>query len=179
MDSAQTDYSINSMMHVAKVDLDIEQLEQLPEFSPVSSGFIYELEESNVRVIVTGGKFLIYGSKSDESALNLFQNIIEMIENRGLEVNVIEFPDRRNLSITGDLDRYVPLEALAVCFNSWDLNSEYEPEQFPALILRLDDSNALFLLYASGKFVLQGLTDTNDIDPAIQRLNEFIVECIG
>ena len=50
--------------------------------------------------------------------------------------------------------------------------TEYEPEQFPALIYRRED--AVLLIFSSGKIVCTGLTDLDQISLAIDDITEQI-----
>jgi transcription initiation factor TFIID TATA-box-binding protein len=47
---------------------------------------------------------------------------------------------------------------------------EYEPEQFPGLVYRLDKSKVVALLFGSGKIVLTGAKKTEDIELAVERI---------
>jgi transcription initiation factor TFIID TATA-box-binding protein len=46
-------------------------------------------------------------------------------------------------------------------------NIEYEPEQFPGLIYRLDNPHAVFLIFNSGKAICLGTTSTEQTTKAI------------
>jgi transcription initiation factor TFIID TATA-box-binding protein len=48
--------------------------------------------------------------------------------------------------------------------------TEYEPEQFPALIYRGEE--AVLLIFSSGKIVCTGLTDLDQISLAIDDITE-------
>ena len=49
-------------------------------------------------------------------------------------------------------------------------NAEYEPEQFPGLVFRIDDPKVVFLLFRSGKIVCTGAKKPSDVDRAVVRL---------
>jgi transcription initiation factor TFIID TATA-box-binding protein len=51
---------------------------------------------------------------------------------------------------------------------------EYEPEIFPAVILKLEMPSVTFLLFSTGKFLIQGLRSFEDIEPAIERMRSVI-----
>jgi transcription initiation factor TFIID TATA-box-binding protein len=75
-----------------------------------------------------------------------------------------------NIVSTFEIENIPSLEAIAIGLG---LNqTEYEPEQFPALIYRLDD--AVFLVFASGKIVCTGLADLDQIGLAIDEMIERI-----
>ena len=47
---------------------------------------------------------------------------------------------------------------------------EYEPEQFPGLVLRMKNPNVAFLLFSSGKIVCTGARKRKDVNIAIEKL---------
>ena len=49
-------------------------------------------------------------------------------------------------------------------------NVEYEPEQFPGLVYRLDEPKVAMLLFGSGKIVCTGARKTEDVSIAVQKL---------
>ena len=60
-----------------------------------------------------------------------------------------------NIVISTSLEHKIPLERLIM-----DLpNTEYNPEQFPGLIMKIREPRASFLIFSSGKVVC---TDGND-----------------
>jgi len=59
--------------------------------------------------------------------------------------------------VSGDFDTSLQLEALAVTLDEQGIDVEYEPEQFPAAIVKLDEPPVTFLLFSTAKFVIQGL----------------------
>jgi transcription initiation factor TFIID TATA-box-binding protein len=44
---------------------------------------------------------------------------------------------------------------------------EYEPEQFPGLVYRMDDPKVAFLFFSSGKIVCTGARNVKDVHQAI------------
>ena len=75
-----------------------------------------------------------------------------------------------NVVATAELSTIPPLETIAVGLGLEQ--TEYEPEQFPALIYRGGD--AVILIFASGKIVCTGVTDPDKISPEIDELTEQI-----
>jgi transcription initiation factor TFIID TATA-box-binding protein len=46
---------------------------------------------------------------------------------------------------------------------------EYEPEQFPGLVYRIDDPRVTFLLFGSGKIICTGGRSINDVKRAVSK----------
>ncbi len=71
---------------------------------------------------------------------------------------------RANIGFRIDLDK------LAIeCFNV-----EYEPEQFPGLVLRLEDPKTSILIFSTGKMVITGAKNMEDAIKAAQTAEEMI-----
>jgi transcription initiation factor TFIID TATA-box-binding protein len=77
-----------------------------------------------------------------------------------------------NLVVTASLDGPVHLEKLAVLLGLEQC--EYEPEQFPALIYRDPDSDAVINVFSSGKLVCTGLSYHDAIDSALSDFNSKV-----
>lgn len=89
-----------------------------------------------------------------------------------LKFNVEPSYSVSNIVATNDIGRPLDLEMLAV-----DLGfeqTEYEPEQFPALIYRSDDY--VMLIFASGKLLCTGLTDSTDVSNAFNNIGSRIAK---
>ena len=52
------------------------------------------------------------------------------------------------------------------------MNIEYEPEQFPGMIIK--DEGYSFLLFSSGKIILTGVKNMESIKPALYSFKEKI-----
>ena len=87
-----------------------------------------------------------------------------------LEFDYEPTADIKNIVATAELDSLPSLEAIAVGLGLE--KTEYEPEQFPALIYRGEES--VILIFASGKLVCTGLTDIDTISMAIDDITSQI-----
>ncbi|MDD5192899.1 MAG: TATA-box-binding protein, partial [Candidatus Nanoarchaeia archaeon] len=55
-------------------------------------------------------------------------------------------------------------------------NTEYEPEQFPGLVYKLDEPNATFLLFSNGKLVCTGTKNNQQLEDSMTQLIKKIKE---
>jgi transcription initiation factor TFIID TATA-box-binding protein len=94
---------------------------------------------------------------------------------RDLQIPVEEDPEItvQNIVSSADLGHTLNLNALAIGLGLEDV--EYEPEQFPGLVYRMDDPDVVILLFGSGKIVITGGKRTVDAAEAV----EVIVDRIG
>jgi transcription initiation factor TFIID TATA-box-binding protein len=51
-------------------------------------------------------------------------------------------------------------------------NIEYEPEVFPGLVCRISDPKLVFLLFSSGKTIITGGTNMEDVKRGVEILKK-------
>ena len=78
----------------------------------------------------------------------------------------------QNVVASTTLDRRMPLDRIAIYLE----NTEYEPEQFPGLVYRIDEPNVVFLLFSSGRIVCTGGRTYEDVKTGIENLRENLEE---
>lgn len=71
-----------------------------------------------------------------------------------------------NIVISSDLKKDIPLEKMAATLS----NTEYNPEQFPGLVLRIKEPKTSALVFSSGKIVCTGARNMSDVERAIQAI---------
>jgi transcription initiation factor TFIID TATA-box-binding protein len=120
--------------------------------------------------LFASGKMISVGTKSEQEASQELESAMLFLVERSLVKKVKLQPRTQNIVVTVDLERRVGLEELAE--NS---KSIYEPEQFPGAILKIDEPcKASILIFASGKAVVTGLTNSNQIRPTVAKLEEIL-----
>lgn len=72
----------------------------------------------------------------------------------------------QNVVVSADLEQ--PLDLTSLVFGLGLERVEYEPEQFPGLVYRLDDPPVVALLFASGNVIITGCTRVSDAERAIE-----------
>ncbi|WP_248514997.1 hypothetical protein [Salinarchaeum laminariae] len=173
------EYTPHSMMHKAIVRMDPTKLEMLDGFELADAGHKFTPEASNVRVIVSGRdwdekRILVYGSTSTEEAKQYIETVIGRVTEIGHDAQLIEGPEITNIAVGGDFDISLQLESLSIKLGKQGVDVEYEPEQFPAVIVKLEQPPVTFLLFSTGKFVIQGLRGFEDIEPGIERVQSLL-----
>jgi transcription initiation factor TFIID TATA-box-binding protein len=74
-----------------------------------------------------------------------------------------------NIVVSGSLDKSkIPLEKMAATLP----NTEYNPEQFPGLVLRIREPKTSALIFNSGKIVCTGARSMEKVDEAMQKIVE-------
>ena len=69
-----------------------------------------------------------------------------------------------------NLGKYININKLSVTLNLE--NIEYEPEQFPGLVYRIKDPKIVVLIFSSGKLILTGGKNLEDIKKGLDTLEE-------
>jgi transcription initiation factor TFIID TATA-box-binding protein len=76
-----------------------------------------------------------------------------------------------NIVVSGAVDQdKIPLEKMAATLP----NTEYNPEQFPGLVLRIRDPKTSALIFNSGKIVCTGARTLEQVDSAMERIVEAL-----
>lgn len=78
----------------------------------------------------------------------------------------------RNIVCTADYGRSINLNALAIGLGLE--NVEYEPEQFPGLVYRPVDLDAVVLIFGSGKLVITGVRSREFASDVFERVSTEI-----
>jgi len=87
---------------------------------------------------------------------------------------LVDGPEITSIAVSGDFGMLLQFETLAVSLHEQEIDVEYEPEQFPAAIVKLDEPPVTFLLFSTGKFVIQRLRGSDHIRPAIERVQSLL-----
>ncbi len=158
-----------------KLDLDViaqslEDAEYEPEQFP---GLVYRLSDPKTATLLfRSGKANCTGAKNVEDVKRTVNIIAEKLRKLGVEV----YKDKdlkiviQNIVAISDLGTELNLNEVAMGLGLE--NVEYEPEQFPGLVYRIDEPKVAMLLFGSGKIVCTGARQTEDVSKAVDKLSE-------
>jgi transcription initiation factor TFIID TATA-box-binding protein len=71
-----------------------------------------------------------------------------------------------NIVVSTSLEHDVPLEKMAATLS----NTEYNPEQFPGLVIRIKDPKTSALIFSSGKVVCTGARSMDKVEESIKKI---------
>lgn len=71
-----------------------------------------------------------------------------------------------NIVISTSLEHDIPLEKMAATLS----NTEYNPEQFPGLVIRIREPKTSALIFSSGKVVCTGARSMDKVHESIQKI---------
>lgn len=165
-----SDLGCNLDLEALSLDLPKSQynVEQFP-------GLIYRSTDPKVTILVfRSGKIVCTGSQSIEKTKEALAGLLDEFDELGLEYDDPEV-NVQNIVGVANLDEPLNLNAIAIGFGLE--NTEYEPEQFPGLVYRMEDHPTVALLFGSGKMVITGGKETTDVTGGVEqvygKLQEF------
>lgn len=126
-------------------------------------------EDGPTVIIYRSGACSIRGGSSIEEIYENKRLVEDKLSRLGIDGSITDFR-LSNVVFTADLMQPVNLNELSVKLGLE--NIEYEPEQFPGLIYRLE--RGVILIFASGKLVLTGFTDKDIAAQALKRLTNLV-----
>ena len=71
-----------------------------------------------------------------------------------------------NVVASTSLGHELDLKAIALALGG----SEYEPEQFPGLVYRINEPKVVLLMFGSGKVVCTGARKPADVEKAVEKI---------
>jgi transcription initiation factor TFIID TATA-box-binding protein len=159
-----------------ELEIDYEQ-EQFP-------GMVYRVENPKVCLLLfRSGKAVATGAKDVESVDIAFKRLRE-----DLEKNNFDLWDEKdcevhlhNIVMTSDLSEIVAgkIDLSNLMLHLPFDKTEYEPEQFPGLIYRLDDPAVVFLIFSSGRCVITGANQFEDAERAESVLRDELASFLN
>jgi transcription initiation factor TFIID TATA-box-binding protein len=132
-------------------------------------GVVLRMQDPKIAALVFGsGKVVLTGAKSVDS----LSRGLEILGGRLRDLN-IEIAEKleykiQNIVTSADLGTPINLNKIAVGFNLDRI--EYEPEQFPGLVYRLEDPKVVVLLFGSGKLIITGGKQPEDAKRAVNKI---------
>ena len=150
------------------IALTLDGAEYEPEQFP---GLIYRLKEPKTATLLfRSGKVVCTGAKSLEQVKIAVGKVVKQIEAAGVVVK--KEPDIvvQNIVATSDLGAKINLNSTAITLGLERI--EYEPEQFPGLVYRLESPKVVMLLFGSGKLVCTGARKPEDAETAVDKITE-------
>jgi transcription initiation factor TFIID TATA-box-binding protein len=164
---------IGQELDLQSVAMDLEGADYDPEQFP---GLVYRTQEpKSAALIFRSGKIVCTGAKSTDDVHQSLRIVFDKL--RDLNIQVEDDPEIivQNIVTSADLGENLNLNAIAVGLGLEKI--EYEPEQFPGLVYRLDEPDVVALLFGSGKLVITGGKEPDDareaVDKILSRLEEL------
>jgi transcription initiation factor TFIID TATA-box-binding protein len=161
---------------VASIDLhgpiDIERVAK--ELDPIRydpsifPGAAYKMESLGVTFLIfNSGKLVCTGAKNLKTIQTATEELKQTLERMGMKFKGEPEITVQNVVAAGDIGLgQMELDEVALTLP----NVEYEPEISPGVVYRVKNSRMTMLIFNSGKVVVSGAKDENDITRAVEEL---------
>jgi transcription initiation factor TFIID TATA-box-binding protein len=157
---------LGTELDLPAIAISLEGAEYEPERFP---GLIYRLKEPKTATLLfRSGKVVCTGAKSVEQVKVAIDKVIKQLEKVGIHIKTEPKIEIQNIVASSDLGQSINLNAIAITLGLERV--EYEPEQFPGLVYRLDVPKVVLLLFGSGKLVCTGARKPQDVEDAVDKI---------
>ncbi len=152
--------------------LNMENVEYEPEQFP---GAILRVNNPKATLLIfKNGKVICTGTRTEPDVKRALARAIEEIREAMPDLKLPD-PDKvpfkiENIVASASLDVDVDLYSLAEAME----NVEYEPEQFPGVIIHMEGGNPTILLFKNGKLICAGAKSEKEIEEAIAKLEKML-----
>jgi transcription initiation factor TFIID TATA-box-binding protein len=158
--------SVGRDLDLKAIALALDNAEYEPEQFP---GVVYRIKKPKTATLLfRSGKLVCTGAKSIEDVHTAIKIVIKMVEEAGIPVDRNPKIVVQNIVASSDLHTELNLNAIAISLGLDRV--EYEPEQFPGLVYRIDQPKVVALLFGSGKIVCTGAKKVSDIEEAVEKI---------
>lgn len=129
-------------------------------------------EPKTTALIFASGKMVVTGAKSEDDSKLASRKYARIIQKLGFNA---KFTDFKIQNIVGSCDVKFPIRLEGLAFSHGTFSS-YEPELFPGLIYRMVKPKIVLLIFVSGKIVLTGAKQREEIYAAFESIYPVLSE---
>ncbi|PKL62182.1 MAG: TATA-box-binding protein [Methanomicrobiales archaeon HGW-Methanomicrobiales-2] len=134
-------------------------------------GAVYRIEKPKIAsLIFSSGKVVLTGIRNNQDLHDGLELIMQSLKDAGVDTYDEPQVAVTNIVCSYDMGRYINLNKVVITLNLE--NIEYEPEQFPGLVYRIEDPKIVALLFSSGKIILTGGKNIEDIKRGLDFLEQ-------
>ena len=147
----------------------ISEVEYNPESFP---GVVFRIKKPKLAMLIfSSGKIICTGARTYDDIHEAVRQLIKKFEEAGIKIRGEPKIEVQNIVASSSLGFKVNLDILAT--KCW--NTEYEPEQFPGLVFRLDEPKTVMLIFRSGKMIITGAKNRKDILRAAENTRKQVL----
>lgn len=134
-------------------------------------GLVFRLKRPKTTTLIfSTGKMICTGAKSEKLAQSAIRKTARQLRENGLILLSKVTIKIVNVVATVDLGRGVDLEMAEVALD----DVMYEPDQFPGLIVRMQEPKVVMLIFASGKMVCTGGRSESFVHEAVEKMSKML-----
>ena len=156
--------SLEHDIPLEKMAATLNNTEYNPEQFP---GLVIRIRDPKTSALIfSSGKVVCTGARSMEKVEESIVKIIKALKKININITIKPKIAVQNIVASGSIGMDLNLNVLAMKLE----NTEYEPEQFPGLVYKLDEAKATFLLFSNGKIVCTGTKSEEAVHQALDML---------
>ena len=156
--------SLKHDIPLEKMAATLSNTEYNPEQFP---GLVIRIKDPKTSALIfSSGKVVCTGARSMDKVHESIKKIIKSLEKIKVKITIKPEIEIQNIVASGSIGMDLNLNTLAMKLE----NTEYEPEQFPGLVYKLEDAKATFLLFSNGKVVCTGTKSEKEVHAALDKL---------
>ena len=156
--------SLKHDIPLEKMAATLSNTEYNPEQFP---GLVIRIKEPKTSALIfSSGKVVCTGARSMDKVNESIKKIIKSLEKINIKITTKPEIKIQNIVASGSVGMDLNLNELAMKLE----NTEYEPEQFPGLVYKLEEAKATFLLFSNGKIVCTGTKSDEEVNQALDKL---------
>ncbi|MFW6282445.1 MAG: TATA-box-binding protein [Minisyncoccales bacterium] len=160
--------SLDHDVPLEKMAATLSNTEYNPEQFP---GLVIRIKEPKTSALIfSSGNVVSTGAKSLDEVRQSLNRIKETLKKINITITIEPEIHIQNMVASGSIGMDLNLNTLAMKLD----NTEYEPEQFPGLVYKLDKAKATFLLFSNGKIVCTGTKSEEDVYKAVHMLIDVL-----
>jgi transcription initiation factor TFIID TATA-box-binding protein len=160
--------SLEKEVSLSKLARTQPNTEYNPETFP---GLVLRIKKPKSAVLVfSSGNLVCTGVKSIAQVREVIDQVIKQLKKIGVHVTIKPKINVQNIVASGSINLDLNLNTLSLELE----NTEYEPEQFPGLVYKLNDPTATFLLFSNGKLVCTGTKNKDQLEESMRQLNKNV-----
>jgi len=164
--------SLEKDIPLEKMAATLSNTEYNPEQFP---GLVIRIKEPKTSALIfSSGKVVCTGARSMDKVEESIKKVIKSVEKIGIKIEIKPEIKIQNIVASGKVGMDLNLNTLAMKMP----NTEYEPEQFPGLVYKLDEAKATFLLFSNGKIVCTGTKGEKEVNKALDLLIEKLKKVV-
>ena len=160
--------TLNTKIELKKFVKKVGGIEYNPENFP---GAVFRIKEPKLAMLIfSSGKVICTGARCSKDIEVAVEHLRKKLREGGVKIRGKPLVEVQNIVASSSVGFKVNLDKLAIeCFNT-----EYEPEQFPGLVYRLEEPKTVMLVFRSGKMIITGAKNTRDIRIAAEKTKEMV-----
>lgn len=160
--------SLGSELDLPLIATALDGAEYEPDRFP---GLIYRMKEPKTAILLFhSGKVVCTGGKSMTQVEDSIRTVSQRIQKGHPKILAHPKIEVQNIVATSNLGSEINLNSIAIGLGLDRV--EYEPEQFPGLVYRLDKPRVVVLLFGSGKLVCTGARRPSDIQLSVELIRK-------